>query len=391
MSSERTRVVQIVQHTSLGGATLLAMLLAQRLDPSRYEVVLATGPHAGPEGSLKEEMEAHGLRLHTIEDMVRLPSPRQDLRAIRQLRELFRDFKPHIVHTHGAKAKLLVPWATDKAPVPVKVAHIHVWEWHAAESGFERTIYIAASRLRINSYQAIVTTSDALRRQGLEKRVGRPDQYAVIKPAIELQAFAPATAEQRAAIRRELGVAPEDFCVISVSRLSKQKGPADMVQAAELMLAQRPNTQFLIVGSGPLADEIRDLIEARGLQARVRLLGIRRDIPRLLHAGDVFALSSHWEPLGMVYLEAAASGLAAVGTDVDGACEAVLNGCTGLLVPPRQPRQLAEALLKLADDADLRQKLGAEGRRHAQTFSEENFVERVSALYDRLLLVHGKG
>lgn len=389
MSTERIRVVQIVQHTSLGGATLLAMLLAQRLDPERYEVILAAGPQAGPEGSLKAEMEAQGLHVHTIPDMVRLPHPSRDHRAIRQLRDLFRDFKPHVVHTHGAKAKLLVPWAADQAPVPVRVAHIHVWEWHAAHNWLERAAYVGAARLRAGSYQAIVTTSDALRRQGLAKKVGRPEQYAVIRPAIELQAFAPATAEQRAGMRRELGLPPDDFVVISVSRLSKQKAPADLIEAAGLMIAQRPGTQFLIVGSGPLAAEISALIEAKGLHERVKLLGIRRDIPRLLHAGDAFALSSHWEPLGMVYLEAAASGLACVGTDVDGAGEAVIEGVTGTLVPPRAPAQLAEALLKLAAEAALRERQGRAGVAHAQGFSEEHYLHNVDALYQRLLRGEG--
>lgn len=381
--------MQILQHTALGGATLLAMLLARRLDPQRYEVILAAGSQSGSEGCLTDEIEAQGLRLHTIPDMVRLPNPGRDLRATRQLRDLFRDFRPHIVHTHGAKAKLLVPWAADQAPVPVRIANIHGWEWHPAVHWWERAAFIGASRLRVGSYDAIVTDSDALRRQGLAKRVGRPEQYEVFTPAVELQAFSPATAEQRQEVRRELDLPPDAFVVISIMRLSQQKAPADLVEAAGRVLAQRPNTQFLIVGNGPLADEIGALIATRGLGARVRLLGVRRDLPRLLHAADAFALSSHWEPLGMVYLDAAASGLASVGTDVDGAREAVLDGTTGLLVPPRAPAQLAEALLKLAADAELRERMGRAGVLHAQSFSEENYINNVAALYQRLLVSKG--
>lgn len=376
----------MIQHASLGGGTLLAMLLARSLDAARYEVTLAMGPHSGAEGSLLDEMRQQGLTVRLVPDLVRSPHPSKDWRAIRQLRDLFREVRPHVVHTHGSKPKVLTPWAALGAPVPVKVAHIHGWEWHPARNALQRALYVGASRLRIGDYAALVATSDALRRQGLARRVGRPDQYAVIRPAVDVHSFAPATPSERRAARAELGLPPQAFVAVSVTRLSAQKAPGDLVAAADLLRASYPDAHLLIVGAGPLVETITADIQQRGLGGQVHLLGSRRDVPRILHAADAFVLSSHWEPLGMVYLEAAACGLPCVGTDVDGAREAVKDGETGLMVDPQHPEGLAAALGRLAGDPVLRAQMGRAGREKSLAFSEETFLAAVDDLYQRLLV-----
>jgi len=229
----------------------LAMLLTRRLDSDRYEVMLATGPHSGAEGSLLEEMRAQGLSVTVLPDLVRAPHPLHDLRAIRQLNRLVREFQPHVVHTHGSKPKLLAPWAAGGACGPVLDRPYPRLGMAPSPQQPGEALYVGASRLRVGTYDALVTTSDALRRQGLERGVGRASQYAVIRPAVDLQGFFPPTPEQREAARAELRLPPEAFVVISVTRLCEQKAPEDLIAAAAGVIAEHPRTHFLVAGSGP--------------------------------------------------------------------------------------------------------------------------------------------
>jgi glycosyltransferase involved in cell wall biosynthesis len=386
---EKIRVLQIVQHAALGGATLMAMLLAEQLDPERYEMALATGPQTGSEGSLLGEMRAIGVPVHIIPDLVRSPHPVNDVRAVCELRDLFHTFKPHIVDTHGSKSKLLTPWAAALAPVSVKVAHISGWEWHPAKTALQRRLYVQGSRLRVRDYDCLIAISNAVRQQGLDRGVGYPEQYEVIHSFADVKAFVPSTPEHRRAVREELRLPQDAFVAISVTRLSRQKSPTDLVAAAAKMVERLPNAHLVIVGDGPLRDDVVADIAARKLESNVHMLLARRDVPRLLHAADVFVLSSRWEALGMVYLEAAATGLACVGTAVDGAVEAVDDGVTGIMTPPQKPEMLADAVLKLALDPQLRAKMGKAGIAKAAHFSKENYVRSIDALYEKLLLAKG--
>ncbi len=165
--------------------------------------------------------------------------------------------------------------------------------------------------------------------------------------------------------------------------------PLDLVRAAALVIAERPDARFLVVGGGPLERAVRAEVAAHGLEGKVLLLGPRRDVPTVLKASDLFALSSAWEPFGIVYLEAAAVGLPSVGTRVDGVPEAVEDGATGLLVEPGDPGALAQAILSLTDDPDLARRLAQAGTRRAQAFGSERFVAAVDNLYQRLVARRG--
>ncbi len=380
------RVLQLVASHSVGGATLLAMLLARRLDPARFEVVLAVGGEAGPEGSLLEEARRQGINVEVLPALCPKPRPAKDRRALAQVGDLLRRLRPHVVHTHGSKTKHLLAWAAGSAPAAVRIAHIHGWEWHPAGSAATAWVYKMASRRAARAYDVLVATSAAIQREGLNEGVGKPDQYQIIRPGIDLEVFRPLEDEgMRAALRRELGLAADAYVVVSVMRLAPQKAPLDMVRAADIVLRRRQDIRFVIVGAGPLQKRVRQQVRSRGLEGAVRLTGARRDVARLLQAGDLFALASRWEAFGMAYLEAAAVGLPCIGTKVGGTAEAVEDGVTGLLVPPGRPRAIAEAILQLADNAPLARRMGRAGRHKAKQFGADKFVRQVEELYCRTL------
>lgn len=389
MSKDRIRVLHVVQHASLGGATLMAMTLAERLDPQRYDVTLAVGREAGPEGDLTGEMRERGLQVTTLAHLGRPLRPWQDMLAAWELSRLIASMRPTIVHTHGSKPKLLVPLATQVTQTPITVAHIWGWEWQPATNFAARYAFMAESRLVAEPYDALISCSRAMRDEGLHRGVGTPEQYEVIYPSIKHERFRPPSDAERAEARAELGL-PQDVTVVgSVMRLAPQKDPMLLLHAAALVEVLMPGVHWVIVGGGPLEQRVRRRVQQIGLAERVVLTGPRRDVPRVLAACDLFALSSAWEPFGIVYLEAQAMGLPVVGTDVNGASEAVADGKTGLLVPPGEYASLAAAIMRIAGDPDLAARMGAAGIEHARQFTEQRFAGEVAALYDRLLGEHG--
>lgn len=388
MAADRVRIMQVVQHAALGGGTLMAMVLAERLDCERYDVAIAIGPQAGPEGSLLEEMRARGLRILTIPHLRRSPHPVCDVCAAWELGRAIADWRPDIIHTHGSKPRLLVPPVSSLGGTTVKIGHIWGWEWQPARNVMEEALYVIGARLGAEAYNTLIACSAAMRDQGLARGVGHPEQYEVVPPSIDLEEFNPSGRDAaRASVLAEAGIAPEAFVVGSVMRLAAQKAPEVLVQAAAILAPLAPTVHWLVVGGGPLESRLRELIAQHHLQSRMHLLGPRRDVARLLRACDAFALASDWEPFGIVYLEAAAVGLPVVGTRVDGAPEAVVDGETGILVEPRRPAALAAAIMRLVKDPQLARRMGRAGMRRARQFGHERFVSKVAEIYERLLAV----
>jgi glycosyltransferase involved in cell wall biosynthesis len=186
-------------------------------------------------------------------------------------------------------------------------------------------------------------------------------------------------------VRRELGIPVDAPVVGTVTRLSPQKAPLDFVDAAARVAERRPEAHFLLVGDGPLRAGVEARVADLGLVERFHLAGLRREVPDLLHAFDVFALSSLWEGLPRVLPQAMAAGLPVVATAVDGNAEAVTDGANGILVPPGDPGAMAGALVRLLDDPDLAARMGEAGQASVQEFSARKMVDDIAALYEALL------
>ncbi len=384
--AETIRVIQLVQHVALGGATLVAMALAEGLDPDRFEVTLAAGAGAGPEGSLLEEMRERGLRVVSVPHLQRNPHPLRDARAVLALRDLLQSEQPHIVNVHGSKTRLLLPLAARLAPAPVRVAHIAGWEWQLATGPLADALLTEAAQLGADSWDAFVPCSHAIRDQGLARGIGNSDKYHPIWPPVDLDEFRPdPDAGERSRARAELGLRDDDFVIVSALRLARQKAPLDLLRMTRHVADRRPDARLLLIGDGPNADQVRREIARLGLERVVVTAGVRRDVPRLMRSADLFALLPAWEPFGMVFAEAGAVGLPVVGTRVDGVPEAVADGESGLLVEPGNVQAAADAVLRIAGEPALAARLGQAGIRHAQRFGVDRFVAETAALYERLL------
>ncbi len=220
--------------------------------------------------------------------------------------------------------------------------------------------------------------------RGLAQGIGKREEYHLIRSGVELDRFGHPQ-QPPAEIRAKLGIPADALVVGSVTRLSLQKAPLDLVDAFAEIHRKRPLTHFIIVGDGPLRPDVEAKIRELGLSDQITLTGLRRDVPELMAAFDIFVLSSLWEGLPRVLPQAMATGLPIVATRADGSAEAVAEGENGFLVQRGQPKALAGKVLLLLNDAELREKMGENGRLHAHTFGARKMVQDIDTLYQKLL------
>ncbi|MFO7540898.1 MAG: glycosyltransferase family 4 protein [Chloroflexota bacterium] len=388
----KIRVLHPITRLIIGGAQENTMLTADLMnngtvgkDP--YQVEIVSGPQTGPEGSLIEEVRQRGIPLTILPGMRRELSPLNDLRVIGQLRRLMtaENGRPRydIVHTHSSKAGVVGRLAAAKAKVPLIIHTVHGWSFHDRMPPGRRGFYVALERIAARYSHKMIVVSPKDIDKGLEQGIGRPDDYVLIRSGIELDRFGHPIVPP-AEMRRRLGIPLEAPVIGSVTRLSPQKSPLDLIDAFAHVQQQRPDTWLVVVGDGLLRPQVEQRLEELGIASRVVLTGLRRDIPELMAAFDIFVLSSLWEGLPRVLPQAMASGLPIVCTAADGTAEAVVDGENGFLTPRGQPEALAARVLTLLADEQLRREMGENGRFRAPEFGAVKMVQDIDNLY-RLL------
>jgi glycosyltransferase involved in cell wall biosynthesis len=391
------RVLHPITRLIIGGAQENTMLTAQLMnhaDPyrGRYQVEVVSGPQTGPEGSLIEEVRARQVKLTIMPEMVRQISPANDGKALLNLRAMMRgaDGKPayEIVHTHSSKAGVLGRLAAKWVGVPVIVHTVHGWSFHDQMSPRKKALYVLLEKIGDRVGDAMIVVSPKDIDKGLTEGISRRRQYTLIRSGIEMDRFGKPQVS-REEMRRQLGIPLDALVVGSVTRLSAQKAPLDLVATFGEVYRAHPDVYFVVVGDGPLRAEVEAALQAQGIAERTILTGLRRDVPELMATFDVFVLTSLWEGLPRVLPQAMATGLPIVCTRADGSAEAVTEGENGYLVERGNTTEMAERVLALLKDGDLRTRLGTEGRRRAPEFSVTTMVAEIDALYTRLLREKG--
>ncbi|GGA33411.1 glycosyltransferase [Paenibacillus physcomitrellae] len=281
-----------------------------------------------------EELTAMGVVVLTLGMRKGMPDPR----AVFRLRRLIRSFQPDVVHSHMVHANLLarVTRLFVRMPVLACTAHsIH-------EGGRFRTwLY----RLTDRMCDVMTNVSQEAVNRYITIKASPPDKILLMPNGIDMERFS-LSARVRVQIRRELGVEGR-FVWLAVGRLAPEKDYLTMLGAFAEVRRSFPQTMLLIAGIGPEEAELKRYCREEGLEEQVRFLGLRTDIPDLMHGADAYLMSSKWEGLPMVLLEAGASGLPMVATDAGGNREIVQHGVNGYLSAPSDPLALAGEMLKL--------------------------------------------
>ncbi|MCX7963699.1 MAG: glycosyltransferase family 4 protein [Candidatus Sumerlaea chitinivorans] len=297
---------------------------------------------------------------------------------VKRFRTLLREFRPDIVHLHGGRDSWIAALAlVGYRPRPIVVRTKHN-VFPIANHPANRWIY---GRF----FDHIVCISSAIVAQCAEKRYIAPSRLVLIPSACEVEIFERAR-EARPARREEFGFQPNEVVVVMSGRLRPEKGHDLLIAAMPRVLETAPHTRFLLLGSGSLKGELEAQLERQQLSPYVRVVGFRTDVAECLAAADIAVQPSRSEGLGTAVLEASAAGLPVVATRVGGIPDIVVHAETGFLVEPDNPQELADAVLRLVRDPELRVSLGSAGRaRVAKLFSVEALVEKTDAFYRKIL------
>jgi glycosyltransferase involved in cell wall biosynthesis len=293
-----------------------------------------------------------------------------DVASAMALAGLHRSVRPDVVHWHAARAHAIGALAALAAPGPARILSRRV-DFLVRRNPGSVLLY----SLPID---AIIAISEGVQRALIQSGVSA-DRIRVVPSGIDLAPYeAPF---DRAEIRRRLGIAEDERIVLQVAALAPHKSQADLLDAAALALRTRPELRFWVAGEGPLRSELEAQQKRLGLEEKVRFLGFREDITDLLRAADIFCVSSYLEGLGTSTLDAMAAGLPVVATRVGGIPEIVADGVSGVLVAPRDPRAMADAIVALAADPARRAAMGGAGRGRAQEFSADRTSEGTRRVY----------
>jgi|CXWL01.1.fsa_nt_gi glycosyltransferase involved in cell wall biosynthesis len=383
----RVSVLHIITKLELGGAQKVAIHLVTHLNPMLFD----TGLLVGEPGLLDEAAQAQIPRFYRIPALVRPFHLIQDCRAVFQLTSLLKRLRPTIVHTHSSKAGIVGRIAAWLAKVPIVVHTVHGFGVTPEQPRYMQKGLLFLERLAARVSSKVFCVSEANCRQGIQIGLFERARTAIIRPGVDLEAIR-AVSVDRVTKCQELGLDPTKPVVGMVGPLKPQKAPLDFVRMASAILKIRPDVQFVYVGDGALRSVVEREIEAQGLGKVFHLLGWRQDVWEILRCLTVFVLTSRWEGLPCVYVEARTSGVPVVGTRVDGADEIIQDGVHGFLVEPGDVQALAERVLQIVSDPLLAKTISVATIDVPGEFGVQEMVRRQEEEYLALLrgLARGK-
>lgn len=364
------RTLHIITSMHRRGAEIFAVQLADRLDRTRFL------PHIWP---LRRTMSDDAL---TAERTPVLPTGAGSLAGtLREFRRAVRTVRPHVIQCHGGRAlkyaMALKPFGRSRAYVYNKNLSIH--------PHLDRPARRLPYKFLFEQVDAIVAEDETLLREVEEVFHPRRPRLVSIRNGRDLRPFLDVTPEVIAERRRELGLDAGDVALMQIG-IAWEKAPQVTLDAFAELAPRFPELRLAFVGEGPLLNTLRQSVAAGGLTDRVRLLGVRRDVPALLAAADILALPSITEGVPGVLIEAGMAGRAAVAYDVGAVRDVLVDGVTGWVVPRGDTAALKAKLAGLAGDHALRERMGREAMtRCRQGFNIEASVRAYEALFMELL------
>lgn len=380
----RYRVLHIVtRFLKWGGAERNTYYSIRGLDPNRYRVDLAVGRDS--QLDLLENYE-HG-QVFQVKTLVRDPNPLLDLLALFQLYRLIKSGNYDIVHTHTGKAGILGRLAARMAGVPIIIHGLH-GTMTSPNPVLDR-IYLFLDRFTGRFTDCFVSVGEDLKQRYIERGIGNPSKYRVIHSGMNLDSFYNAGDLPKEAIikkRRELGVADDELVIGKVASLEPRKGHKYAISATKELIQHHTNIKLLFVGDGWYRPKLEEMVQQNNLEDSIVFTGYREDIAEVMATFDIVILTSLWEGLPQVLVQAAAIGKPIVTFDVEGAKEVVKDGVNGFIVPLKNVDALTEKVEYLLSDMERARAIGKQGRKIiSDQWTIETMQEKTRELYEELL------
>ncbi|MFX0198881.1 MAG: GT4 family glycosyltransferase PelF [Candidatus Hodarchaeota archaeon] len=361
------KILQVAYKSEIYGGEKVLLDLTRGLMDKGHRLFVAC-PSYGP---LTDVVQAEGAKVFVIP-----MTKTYDLLAIYRLYRILRKYKIDVIHSHGLLVNILSRFASYLANTPVSISTAHIplnlKSGKQAQNVYEKLMipyYLILDNLTSSLNHKIIAVSHAVKRDLIEQGVD-PKRIVVVQNGIDTSFL---NGKNQSA-KTELQHNQSCPIVGTITRLSPQKDIPTFLMMASLVIKKVPKTQFIIVGDGEEKERLQALAEGLGLHNHAKFLGYRKDARDILKSFDIFSLSSLWEGLPIVILEAMAAEKPVVATAVDGVREVVEHGRTGLLVEPQRPDLLADYVIELIKNPDQKKELGQRGRKRLERFFSINRV-----------------
>lgn len=381
------RVAHLITRMIIGGAQENTLF---NVDDQHHlfgdEVCLMTGHTTGPEGSLERRAKERGLDVRIIPELTRNISPLTDWKAIGAIRKALSEYRPEMVHTHSSKAGILGRLAAHQLGLPA-VHTVHGASFHFGQNPLLHQAYRWAERRAAGWCDRFICVCDAMTDQYVAAGVAPREKFTTIYSGMDVDKFLHPS-RTASEIRQEHDLAADDIVFCKVARLFNLKGHNYLIEAAPAVVAKIPKVRFLLVGDGILKDQYQARIAELGLTEHFRFVGLvpPEAVTNYLHAADAVVHTSDWEGLARVLPQGLLAGKPVISFNVDGAPEVCINEQTGILVEHRNTLHLADAIIRLAKDAALRERLGRNGQqRFTEQFRHEHMTAEIRKVYQRVL------
>jgi len=365
----KPRIIYFQQYLAVGATEEYFYLLMQGMDKTRFDITF-TCPRNVILDSLATKIEALGVKVYRYSLVTN---------NFLYWRSFFLKFRPDIVHFNDPCLDGII--AARLAGVPVSVMTHHTPELNRKYNLKGRIFEKIAFRYRRLNF---IFTSEFDRETGIKKDKVSSDKSFVIYYGLPPEKF-----NQRYDKKKiyEEFLLPEDCRIIgNIGRLSSQKGQSYLIEAAPFIIERFKSVKLFFVGEGELESELKAEVQKKGLANYFIFTGHRTDIPRLLSAFEMLVMPSWFEGLCFAVIEASAMGLPVIATDVGGLRRSVVDGKTGLLIPPHDPEALAKAILWMLEHSKESKEMGLAGRKYfEELFTQDRMVEKTEELYEGLL------
>ena len=370
-AKKKIKILQAIRQGKVGGGETHVLDLVKELDKDRFESVILSFT----DGPMVDKLKADGFKTYVVHTEKPF-----NYKVWSQVRKIITEENIDLIHAHGTRANSNTFYAAKKNGIPL-VYTVHGWSFHPDQQPVVKLIRSLSERFLVKKADQTICVSQSNLREGKSK-FPMPRALVIVNGINQVK-FNPD--QEYKNVRAEFGIAGDEILVGYIARITAQKEPLNFLRA----IAKVPATEkikFLIVGDGDLKVQMLQLAESLDLGQRVIFENFRDDIPAILHAIDIFCLPSLWEGLPIALLEAMAMRKAIIATAIDGTRDLVTHGKNGLLIPTSAPDAIAEAILKLASDHQLRELLGKEaGALIKAQFDIGTMTRKVEAVYQNLL------
>ncbi|MDD5259627.1 MAG: glycosyltransferase family 4 protein [bacterium] len=344
----KLKIAHIITQLELGGAQENTLYTVTHLDHRSYDCYLLAGKNGQLDNIAVRTLGAKAIFVPTL---VRSIHPWKDLLALMAIYRVCRQEKFDLVHTHSSKAGILGRWAAKIAGVKKIIHTYHGFGFNDFQKPWTRFAFIWIERLTACITDTLILVSSENTKKALAAKIGKPGQYIVIHSGIKIKDYESLTID-KAMEKKKIGLPPAAPVIGMVACFKPQKAPLDFVRIARLVVAKIPLAQFIMIGDGELRPEIERLIQKLSLSDNVKVLGWRSDIPVMLKIMDVCVLTSLWEGLPRVILEAFVSRVPVVATPADGSREVIEDGVTGFLAGFHNMPEFAVKIIACLEDPE---------------------------------------